>query len=74
MTGGTKKLQTTQGLNFVFFCTAQFVETNGLVKHNIYQELKQTITDLDLRITWKHPVYYYYYITIILFISIISQK
>ena len=53
---------------------AQFVETYRLVKHNIYQELKQTITDLDLRITWKHPVYYYYYITIILFISIISPK
>ena len=56
VTGGTKKLQTTQGLNFVFFCTAQFVETNGLVKHNIYQELKQTIMDLDLQITRKHPV------------------
>ena len=37
---------------------AQFVETNGLVKHNIYQELKQTIMDLDLQITRKHPVYY----------------
>ena len=36
--------------------TAQFVETNGLVKHNIYQELKQTIMDLDLQITRKHPV------------------
>ena len=35
---------------------AQFVETNGLVKHNIYQELKQTIMDLDLQITRKHPV------------------
>ena len=35
---------------------AQCVETNGLVKHNIYQELKQTIMDLDLQITWKHPV------------------
>ena len=36
---------------------AQFVETNRLVKHNIYQELEQTIMDLDLQITWKHPVY-----------------
>jgi len=35
---------------------AQCVETNGLVKHNIYQELKQTIMDLDLQITRKHPV------------------
>ena len=35
---------------------AQFIETNGLVKHNIYQELKQTIIDLDLQITRKHPV------------------
>ena len=26
---------------------AQFVETNVLVKHNIYQKLKPTITDLD---------------------------
>ena len=38
---------------------AQCVETNGLVKHNIYQELKQTIMDLDLQITRKHPVYNY---------------
>ena len=37
---------------------AQFEETNGLVKHNIYQELKQTIMDLDLLITRKHPVLY----------------
>ena len=36
---------------------AQFVETNVLVKHNIYHELKLTIMDLDLQITWKHPVY-----------------
>ena len=36
---------------------AQFVETNVLVKHNICHELKLTIMDLDLRITWKHPVY-----------------
>ena len=36
---------------------AQFVETNVLVKHNIYHELKLTIMDLDLKITWKHPVY-----------------
>ena len=36
---------------------AQFVESNGLVKANIYQELKQTIMDLDLQITRKHPVY-----------------
>ena len=35
---------------------AQFVETNVLVKHNIYHELKLTIMDLDLQITWKHPV------------------
>ena len=35
---------------------AQFVETNVLVKHNISQELKQTIMDLDLQITRKHPV------------------
>ena len=35
---------------------AQFVETNGLVKQNIYQELNQTIMDLDLHITRKHPV------------------
>ena len=35
---------------------AQFVESNGLVKPNIYQELKQTIMDLDLQITRKHPV------------------
>ena len=35
---------------------AQFVETNVLVKHNIYHELKLTIIDLDLQITWKHPV------------------
>ena len=25
-------------------------------KHNIYHELKLTIMDLDLQITWKHPV------------------
>ena len=37
---------------------AQFVETNVLVKHNIYHELKLTIMDLDLQITWKHPVCY----------------
>ena len=36
---------------------AQFVETNVLVKHNIYYELNLTIMDLDLQITWKHPVY-----------------
>ena len=36
---------------------AQFVETNVLVKHNIYHELKLTIMDLDLQITWKHPVF-----------------
>ena len=35
---------------------AQFVETNVLVKHNIYHELKLTIMDLDWQITWKHPV------------------
>ena len=35
---------------------AQFVETNVLVKHNIYHELKLTIMDLDLQITRKHPV------------------
>ena len=35
---------------------AQFVETNVLVKHNIYHELKLTIMDSDLQITWKHPV------------------
>ena len=35
---------------------AQFVETNVLVKHNIYHELRQTFMDLDLQITWKHPV------------------
>ena len=35
---------------------AQFVETNVLVKHNIYHELKLTIIDLDWQITWKHPV------------------
>ena len=35
---------------------AQFVETNVLVKHNSYHELKLTIMDLDLQITWKHPV------------------
>ena len=35
---------------------AQFVETNVLVKHNIYHELKLTIMDLDLQITWKHTV------------------
>ena len=35
---------------------AQFVETNVLVKHNIYHELRLTIMDLDLQITWKHPV------------------
>ena len=35
---------------------AQFVERNVLVKHNIYHELKLTIMDLDLQITWKHPV------------------
>ena len=35
---------------------AQFVETNDLVKHNIYHELKLTIMDLDLQITRKHPV------------------
>ena len=34
---------------------AQFVETNVLVKHSIYHELKRTIMDLDLQITWKHP-------------------
>ena len=39
---------------------AQFVETNGLVKHNIHQELKQTIMDLDLQITRKHPVFSIY--------------
>ena len=37
---------------------AQCVETNGLVKHNIYQELKQTIMDLYFQITRKHPVYF----------------
>ena len=36
---------------------AQFVETNVLVKHNIYHELRQTFMDLDLQITRKHPVY-----------------
>ena len=36
---------------------AQFVETNVLVKHNIYHELKLTIMDLDLQITRKHPVF-----------------
>ena len=35
---------------------AQFVETNVLVKHNIYHELKLTIMDLNWQITWKHPV------------------
>ena len=35
---------------------AQFVETNVLVKHDIYHELKPTIMDLDWQITWKHPV------------------
>ena len=35
---------------------AQFVETNGLVKHHIYHELKLNIMDLDWQITWKHPV------------------
>ena len=35
---------------------AQFVETNVLVKHNIYHELKLIIMDFDLQITWKHPV------------------
>ena len=39
---------------------AQLVETNGLVKHIIYQELKQTIMDLELQITRKHPVYLCY--------------
>ena len=38
---------------------AQFVETNVLVKHNIYHELKLTIMDLDLQITLKHPVVRY---------------
>ena len=35
---------------------AQFVETNVLVKHNIYHELKLTIMDLDMQITRKHLV------------------
>ena len=35
---------------------AQLVETNVLVKHNIYYELKLTIMDLDLQITRKRPV------------------
>ena len=35
---------------------AQFVETNVPVKHKIYHELRQTIMDLDLQITRKHPV------------------
>ena len=35
---------------------AQFVETNVLVKHNIYQKSKPTIMDLDQQITRKHPV------------------
>ena len=42
---------------------AQFVETNVLVKHNIYHELKLTIMYLDLQITWKHPVLYLRYIS-----------
>ena len=33
------------------------VETNGLVTHHIYHELKLNIMDLDWQITWKHPVY-----------------
>ena len=37
---------------------AQFVETNVLVKHNIYHELKLTTMDLDLQITWKHTIEY----------------
>ena len=35
---------------------AQFVEAIVLVKHNIYHDLKQTIINLDLQITRKHPV------------------
>ena len=42
---------------------AQFVETNVLVKHNIYHELKLTIIDLDLQITWKYPVFKYLHTT-----------
>ena len=45
---------------FCFLLYAQFVESNGLVKHNIYQELKPTIMDLDFQITRKHHVNRYY--------------
>ena len=52
---------------------AQFVETNVLVKHNIYHELKLTIMDLDLQITWKHPVYKSFALVFIFVICLISK-